>query len=197
MLGITLMKKLLIFGISFIWITIFLIFGQNFRGKKVVYSVHTHQKIVALTFDDGPYPDFTLQLVDILDKYHVPATFFMIGSSIRKYPYIVKQVIAQGHSIGNHTYTHPVDMAVCSKEQIVTELNNCEAMIKQLSGWRTFIFRPPRGHFNHKVVEIAQAKRYQMVLWSVCGDKGRGDTPELIAERVIGKVHPGAIILLQ
>lgn len=190
------MKKPLILGFIVVSIAIFLIFAQSSGGKKVIYSVHTQQKIVALTFDDGPHPVFTPQLLDILYKYHVPATFFMIGSSIRKYPDIVKQVIAQGHSIGNHTYTHPLNMAVYSKGQIVKEINNCEAMIKQFSGGRTFIFRPPRGRFNQKVVEIVQAKKYQMVLWSACGYKGRVDTPKLMAERVIGKIHPGAIILL-
>src|SRR6476469_9362543 len=72
---------------------------------EVVYRVPTREKVVALTFDDGPHPTFTPELLRLLDRYHVKATFFMIGSRMQQYPEIVKAVRARGHAIGNHTYT--------------------------------------------------------------------------------------------
>jgi peptidoglycan/xylan/chitin deacetylase (PgdA/CDA1 family) len=192
----TLFKIKCILGLILTVIGICLIFGKNHQNKSVLYSVQTCKKLVALTFDDGPHPIYTSQLLDILNHYQVKATFFMIGSLVKRYPFIVKQVIANGHSIGNHTYTHPLNMAVCSKSQIVKELTDCESIIRRLTGRRVFIFRPPRGLFNEKVIRIAQKNKYRTVLWSVCGDKRRLNNPKLMAERVIRNIHPGDIILL-
>jgi peptidoglycan-N-acetylglucosamine deacetylase len=185
-----------ILGLIGLLVVFLMVSEENQPSKEIVYSIQTHKKVVALTFDDGPHPIYTYQLLDILNKYHVKATFFMVGASMKKYPLIVKQVVAKGHSIGNHTYTHPFNMAACSKAQINKELTNCQATIKKLVGQRSFIFRPPRGLFNKKVVEIARKNGYLMVLWSICGDSRRAKSPELMARMVTKSIHNGDIILL-
>lgn len=173
----------------------FLVLKDNQRSKDIVYSIQTDKKVVALTFDDGPHPIYTGQLLDILNKHNVKATFFMIGASVKKYPFIVKDIIAKGHAIGNHTYTHP-NMATCSRTEIIRELNECQLIIRQVIGRPVFIFRPPRGLFNKDVIRIAQKSGYQTILWSICGNNRNAKNPESMARRVIKNIHPGDIILL-
>jgi peptidoglycan/xylan/chitin deacetylase (PgdA/CDA1 family) len=108
----------------------------------------------------------------------------------------VKRVIAAGHSIGNHTYTHPRNLAYCSKLQVKKELADCEKVIRRLIGRKVSIFRPPRGIYDQDVVRIAGQQGYHTVLWSVCGDKREISNPGLMAKRVIRHVHGGDIILL-
>jgi peptidoglycan-N-acetylglucosamine deacetylase len=164
-----------ILGLMVFLIGFFLVLEDNHQSKDMIYSIQTRKKVVALTFDDGPHPIYTCQLLDILSKYHVKATFFMVGASIKKYPFIVKQVIAKGHTIGNHTYTHPFNIAVCSKTQIIKELNDCQTIIQKLIGQPVFIFRPPRGLFDKEVIQIVKKNGYQTILWSICGNNRKAN----------------------
>jgi peptidoglycan/xylan/chitin deacetylase (PgdA/CDA1 family) len=180
----------ILFGMGFA-----LVFFINRPKTDIIYSVETRQKMVALTFDDGPHPVYTGQILDILRKYHAKATFFMVGVSMKTYPFLVEQVIAAGHSIGNHTYSHPRNLAVCSKPKIEKEIQDCQKVIRKLTGESVLIFRPPRGRLNRKVVQIAKKNGYQIVLWSICGDR-RTYNPQRMARRVIQNIHSGDIILL-
>lgn len=162
---------------------------------SVVHGVPTKEKIVALTFDDGPDPRFTLKILDLLDQYQVKATFFMIGKRMEKYPDIVRQVVLRGHAIGNHTYTHPHDIEKDNQVQIVRELDRCEAVIEQLTGTRTHLFRPPRGLVDGSVYMIANEAGYRTILWTVCADHHDAPTPRLMARRVLRLIRPGGIIL--
>jgi peptidoglycan/xylan/chitin deacetylase (PgdA/CDA1 family) len=106
--------------------------GQSHSWRPhVVYRVPTQEKVVALTFDDGPHPEFTPEVLDILKKENVKATFFMIGERMEKYPEIVKEVMKQGHLIGNHTYTHPSDIEADTQAQVIRELEKCEEVIER------------------------------------------------------------------
>jgi peptidoglycan/xylan/chitin deacetylase (PgdA/CDA1 family) len=163
--------------------------------QSVVYWVPTDQKIVALTFDDGPNPEFTPEVLDILDKYHVKATFFMIGSEMEKYPEIVKEVVARGHVIGNHTYTHPHDIELDTEAQVIRELDQCEQVIERMTGRRTHLFRPPRGLVDSTVFTIAEEEGYRTILWTVSADHHDAPTPKLMAQRVLKHIRPGGIIL--
>jgi peptidoglycan/xylan/chitin deacetylase (PgdA/CDA1 family) len=183
-------------GLIVFLVIIFLVISEKNLNEGIVYSIHTRKKVVALTFDDGPHPVYTNQLLDILKKYNVKATFFMVGTSMKKYPFIVKQVVAKGHSIGNHTYIHPNNIAAYSENRISKELDNCQAVINELTSQRSFIFRPPRGIFNREVARIAEESGYLLVLWSICGDNRRAKNPRLMARRVIRNIHNGDIILL-
>jgi peptidoglycan/xylan/chitin deacetylase (PgdA/CDA1 family) len=162
---------------------------------RVTHRAWVPEKVVALTFDDGPHPIYTPALLKVLDHYGVKATFFMIGKYMEKYPEIVKQVAADGHAIGNHTYDHPYSLARDSPAQIIGELEHCEEIIERLTGRRTHIFRPPRGMYSGRVVELANAEGYRTILWSISADHHEAPTPELMAQRVLTHIRPGAIIL--
>jgi peptidoglycan-N-acetylglucosamine deacetylase len=168
--------------------------AQSWKSQ-VITSVPVRQKLVALTYDDGPSPDFTPKILAQLKQHHIKATFFMVGKNMEAYPEIVKQVIAQGHAIGNHTYDHPRDIEAALPEQVIRELEKCEIRIEQFTGKRTHLFRPPRGLVNGTVVNIAIEEGYKTVLWTVSADHHDAPTPELMAKRVLQRIKPGAIIL--
>lgn len=168
--------------------------SQSWRGA-VVYSVPTKEKVVALTFDDGPHPKFTPEILDILKKYHVRATFFMIGKDMEKNPDIVKRVIAEGSVVANHTYTHPHNIERDTESRMNFELEKCEKTIEKITGKRAYLFRPPRGLVNGKVMAAAGRNGYRTILWTVCADHHDAPTPKLMAKRVFDHVRPGAIIL--
>jgi peptidoglycan/xylan/chitin deacetylase (PgdA/CDA1 family) len=162
---------------------------------RVIYSVPTTEKVMALTYDDGPHPVFTPQLLDILDKYHVKATFFMIGKSMEAHPEIVREVIRRGHVIGNHTYSHPRNIDLDTQAQVIRELDRCEQLIERLTGSRAHLFRPPRGMIDGSVFSVADEEGYKTILWSVCADHHDALTPQLMAQRVVDHIRPGGIIL--
>lgn len=163
--------------------------------NKIVYAVSTKEKVVALTYDDGPHPVYTPQLLDVLDKYHVKATFFMVGERMEEYPDIVREVIRRGHVIGNHTYTHPHDIKLDTSEQVIRELDRCEEVIERFTGQRAHLFRPPRGLTDGTVFSIAEEEGYETVLWTICADHHDAPRPLQMAQRVIRNIRPGAIIL--
>lgn len=162
---------------------------------NVVHWVPTDQKVVALTYDDGPHPVYTPKLIAILDKYHVKATFFMIGEKMDKYPDIVKEIASRGHVIANHTYTHPKNIRLDTSSQIIRELDSCEQTIEKQTGHRAYLFRPPKGLLDGDVLTIAQEEGYRTILWTVSADHHDAPTPELMAKRVVDRIRPGAIIL--
>ena len=189
-----------VFRIVIILIILFLIachpvIQKLLRSQEAIYSVPIKKKLVALTYDDGPHPVYTLQILKILEKYHVRATFFMIGNRMRQYPALTKQV-ALRHVIGNHTFSHPVNIKSFSSTQIMRELNKSEDIIESITRRKTHIFRPPRGLINTKVLTMVQNKGYQTVLWSVSANHHDAPYPAQMAERVLKRIHPGSIILL-
>lgn len=163
--------------------------------ESVISRVPTDQKVVALTYDDGPHPVFTPEILDILDKYHVKATFFMIGKQMEEHPDIVREVLKRGNVIANHTYTHPRDIELDTQAQVIRELDQCEMTIEKLTGSRAHLFRPPRGMMDGSVFTIAKEEGYQTILWTVCADHHDAPTPELMAKRVVDHIRRGGIIL--
>lgn len=169
-------------------------FGVAYSG--VVYELFTRDKIVALTFDDGPHPIYTPQILDILDQYQAKATFFMIGSRMEEYPEIVEEVSGRGHLIANHTYTHPKNLRAESPESIKKEVDRCQQSIERLANQNACLFRPPRGILNQKIIKMLHKQGYTVVLWSISADHHDAPTPELMAARVIKHAHPGEIVLI-
>jgi len=161
----------------------------------VVCGVPTTEKVVALTFDDGPHPTFTPALLKLLDKYHVKATFFMVGKLIEKYPQVAKAVAKAGHTIANHTYDHPYNIERLTSVEIAQEIDKCEATIERVTGQRPHLFRPPRGLVNATVLMVAADKDHKTILWTVCADHHDALTPALMAKRVLGQIVPGGIVL--
>lgn len=156
----------------------------------------TDQKRVALTFDDGPDPRFTNGVLDVLNQYNVPATFFMLGSKAVANPKIVKQVQNRGHVIGNHTYYHPNLVKESEIKTLEQEVTRTEDALNDIIGYRTKLFRPPYGFLYNELVEKLGEMNYYVIAWSVDSLDWQEEPPEVIASNVLDKIHPGAIILM-
>ena len=163
---------------------------------RLIYRVETNEKIIAITFDDGPHPIYTPEILDILDKYGIKGTFFMIGSQMDKYPDIVRDVIKRGNVLGNHTYHHPADLKNKQESEVMAELKQWDQTMETISGQKTTLFRPPRGFIAGKILTAAENNGASTIMWTICADNRNASTPELMCKRVENNINPGGIILL-
>ena len=125
--------------------------------EENVYRCHGNSSMkIALTFDDGPHPRYTPEILDILKKYDVKATFFLIGENIALYPDLVKRILAEGHEIGNHTFTHR-GIGEYTEHQLGREMEHCEKVIYEVVEYQPKLFRPPGGRLDQKVRRLAEA----------------------------------------
>lgn len=167
-----------------------------FKGFPAVYrrTDGKGEKIAALTFDDGPSV-YTPRILNILDRYGIKATFFMIGLHIEREPGIAALVAEKGHTIGNHSYSHPA-MGRLSAAQIRTELNRTAALIKKHTGSQTRWFRPPMRSLSSLLFKTATEEGYEVVLWDVDPVDWANPDYLTIYNRVVSATTPGAVILL-
>lgn len=160
--------------------------GAELAGKE---------KVIALTFDDGPWPRTTSQVLDILKKNNIKATFFWIGQHLQNNPDIARKVVANGHAIGNHTWHHRynhVDAATAARE-----IDDTAALIFKTTGVKTFLFRPPGGNLRNGLAACAKKKKCAIVLWSVVSaDTSRRASAQTIVRNVLHGAHRGGIVLL-
>ncbi|MFD1447979.1 polysaccharide deacetylase family protein [Oceanobacillus profundus] len=154
------------------------------------------QNQVALTFDDGPDPRFTNEVLDVLNQYDVPATFFLLGSRAAAYPEIVTRIQNEGHVIGNHTYFHPNLVDEADLGTLEQEVIRTEDELYDMIGYRTHLFRPPYGFLYDELVEQLARMNYSVIGWTVDSLDWQEDPPEVIASNVLDIMHPGAIILM-
>jgi peptidoglycan/xylan/chitin deacetylase (PgdA/CDA1 family) len=152
-------------------------------------------KQVALTFDDGPHPEYTPKLLAILKKYNVPATFFLVGEMAEKYPSLVRDEVADGHSIGNHTYHH-VSLTKIPDDSVPVEIKACGEVLRAIVGRAPRWFRPPGGEYDQQVATVSRALGYTMILWT--DDPGDYASPgrRAILCRTLKRINNGGIILL-
>ena len=156
----------------------------------------TDQKRVALTFDDGPDPRFSNDVLDVLKQYNVPATFFVLGSKAVANPEIVKRMQNEGHVIGNHTYAHPNLVKESDLGTLEREVTRTEDALNDIIGYRTKLFRPPYGFLYNELVEKLREMNYYVIGWSVDSLDWQEDPPEVITSNVVDNIQPGAIILM-
>ena len=165
---------------------------QNLR--KLMHG-NPSEKEIAITFDDGPHPKFTPQILDILQRNNVKATFFLVGELAEKNPDLVKKEIAGGHSIGNHTYHH-VNLTKIPSQYIATEIQACGDVLKSIGVKNPRLFRPPGGDYDLNVATIANSLGYTIILWT--DDPGDYLSPgeRIIESRTLSKAKNGGIILI-
>ncbi len=169
---------------------------QDGGDKRLpIYSVDKgEEKVISLTFDAAWDDADTDILIGILQKYNVPATFFMVGSWVEKYPESVKKFAKAGHEIMNHSDTHPhIDQL--SDVKIREELKGCSDKIEAVTGVRPTLFRGPYGEYNNAVIEEAEAQGMLTLQWDVDSLDWKNLSPEDIVERVVSRVQPGSIML--
>lgn len=169
----------------------------NSYGKRDnVYSqVSTEEKAIALTFDDGPHPKYTAQILDILKEYNVKATFFVIGKNVELCQDVFKRCIAEGHEIGNHTFTH-VTADACSYENFKDEIEQTEQLIFELSGKKPYLFRPPTGLCNKNTVSLSKELGFKTIVWNIDTRDWAHTRTDKIISSVLGNVKSGSIILM-
>jgi peptidoglycan-N-acetylglucosamine deacetylase len=160
----------------------------------IAWMGYTNQKVVALTFDDGPDPVYTPQVLQVLQKYHVPATFFAVGASVYQYPEIVKAEIKAGHSIANHTYSHP-RLSTLAAGEIRAEIIEADAEIQKASGKTPEFFRPPYEELTEDILTVSREQHKQIIFSTITLEHESAKTPKAKAERVLRMIFPGAIIL--
>lgn len=161
---------------------------------KPVYSVETDKKRVALSFDAAWGAEFTPTLLEILERYDLKTTFFLVGFWVDAYPEMVREIAAAGHEVQNHTTTHP-HLSELSAEKIAEELNITGQKITALTGVKPNLFRPPFGEYDHRVLDVAAANGYQSIQWSIDSLDWMDLSADEILLRVVKEVEPGDIIL--
>lgn len=154
--------------------------------------IDDHRKRVALTFDDGPHPKVTMQVLQCLDKYNAKATFFMLGNRVQYYPEIAKEVSARGHEIGNHTWSHPV-LTKLSNAQIMSEFTTTEEAIFASIGHESTVFRPPYGATNETINDMLPRP---VVNWTVDTLDWKHRDQNKLLPMVKSNMHNNAIILM-
>ncbi len=170
------------------------VFAENDRSLPI-YCVETDKKQIAISFDAAWGNDDTETLIEILDKYDVPATFFVVGAWVDKYPESVKALSDAGHQVQNHSNTHPY-MTSLSKEQMINEIECCNKKIKAITGKAPTLLRPPYGDYDNCVVETVNGLNMYPIQWSVDSlDWKDSATANSICERVTSKVQNGSIVL--
>ncbi|MFJ7638466.1 polysaccharide deacetylase family protein [Peribacillus sp. NPDC097225] len=167
------------------------------KTGNVIWEVNTQEKIVAITFDDGPHPDYTPQILDLLAKYNAKATFFVAGNKVKSYPDVLKREIKEGHEIANHTYTHPYDRNITA-HRLSSELDDTDKIIWDLARYKPSLYRPVGGFHNDTIINTAVNKGFKVVLWSWHQDPKDWARPPAnkISNHIIKSLRPGDIILL-
>lgn len=169
--------------------------GELQRKYSETFKFHGPRvKLVALTFDDGPDPRFTPQVLNVLHKQGVKATFFVVGNRAKKFPALVKRIHHEGHLIGNHSFSHP-NFGKRSLKQFQAEILSTEKIIQQTFGHRPKLIRPPYGEIKEPQIQWAKRNGYTVVNWNVDSLDWKGLGKSKVEANVLGAVGPGSIVL--
>ncbi|WMM26512.1 polysaccharide deacetylase family protein [Tissierella sp. MB52-C2] len=170
--------------------------GSKDYNVNIVRNGSKQQKFIALTFDDGPHPQYTPEILDLLDQYNIKATFFVLGQFAEKYPDIIKRQAEEGHEIGNHTYSH-INIKKASTQTFKEEFDKTQSIIFSLTGAKSKVFRPPYGLYNENTMKIISDESCDIVLWSSRQDSKDWSNPSVdkIVSNTISNIENGDIVL--
>jgi peptidoglycan-N-acetylglucosamine deacetylase len=165
-------------------------------AKQTTYAqVRVDQPYIAMTFDDGPSADNTPRLLEMLKQRNIKATFFLIGQNAAANPDLVRRILAEGHEIGNHSWTHP-QLSKLSDDRVTAEITKTQDAIKDASGFTPTLLRPPYGAITPRQREwIANQFGLTIILWSVDPFDWKRPGASVITQRILSQVRPGAIVL--
>lgn len=172
-----------------------------FLAKYDAYYVgNTEEKVIYLTFDAGYENGYTAPILDALKKHKVPATFFLVKNYLDTAPELVKRMVAEGHTVANHTATHPDMSRIADKAAFQKELSDLEAAYRDITG-RDMVkfYRPPQGKFSEQNLQMASELGYHTFFWSLAYVDwyvDRQPTREEALQKLTSRIHPGAIVLL-
>jgi peptidoglycan-N-acetylglucosamine deacetylase len=179
--------------------SLLLFYGSYYVGSqfyiKTICAAQTDQKMIAISFDDGPVPEYTPQLLEILKEHQVPAAFFCIGKRVAAHEALFKQVHEEGHIIGNHSYSHATWFDLYSSKKMTADLQQMDAAMKKVLGLSPRLFRPPYGVTNPNLAKAIRKGGYIPVGWNVRSlDTVIKDDQKLL-QKVVKGIRPGAVIL--
>lgn len=174
--------------------TLYSIHNRYDKKGRVYWHGSKNEKKVAFTFDDGPSEN-TPQILDTLKKFNVKATFFVVGKNVEKFPETFKRLVQEGHTIGNHSYSHPY-MFIKSASTIRNEIKKTEEIVRKFSDKKMFLLRTPYGVENPWVFQEARKSGYVIVKWSVSGSDWKTKNAEAIVKKVVNNAQNGSIINL-
>lgn len=174
--------------------------AQDLEKYDAYYTGSSDEKVIYLTFDAGFENGNTPAILDALKKHNVPATFFVVGTFITTNPDLVKRMVEEGHTVGNHTYHHPDMSKISTKEAFQKELNDVADVYQEITGKEMIKFyRPPQGKYSESNLQMAKELGYKTFFWSLAYvDWYENDQPtkEEAFEKLLGRIHPGAVVLL-
>lgn len=182
-----------------IWIGV-IIWGSafvdsNYHVKAYCNNPAETEKKIAITFDDGPHP-ITLQVLDLLKQYDAPATFFCIGKNIESHPEILRRTFAEGHLIGNHSYSHSASFDWYGPQKVAAELQQTDWLIEKAIGKKPNWFRPPYGVTNPSIGKALLQTGHRVIGWNIRSLDGKLKDENAIFNRIEKRISPGGIILL-
>lgn len=199
---------LLFFDVAFVWygvlfFTFFmvLILGSfsmswNFHLKSFVSKNTNSEKKIAITFDDGPNPEYTPKVIKLLSAFDAKATFFCIGKHVELYPDVLKSIYDQGHLIGNHSYSHRYGIDFNKANEWIHEIEQTDAAIAKIIGEKPTLFRPPFGVTTPHLAQALKQSGHQVIGWNIRSYDTVLKNSKTVLKRLTKNVTPGAIILL-
>ncbi len=174
--------------------------GDELKKYDAYFCAEGEEKVIYLTFDCGYENGNTEPILDALKKHNAPATFFVVGHFLESAPDIVKRMVADGHTVGNHTYHHPDMSKISDKSSFQKEMDDVASLFKEVTGTEmAMYYRPPQGKYSVSNLQMAKELGYSTFFWSLAYvDWNQDSQPshEEAMEKLMGRIHPGAIVLL-
>lgn len=173
---------------------------EELRPYRAFYAQDTQDKVIYLTFDSGYENGNLPTILEALKKHQAPATFFVVGNVLESNPDLIKQIAAEGHTVGNHTWSHPDMSAISTKEAFAEELNRTADAYRNITGEEMpLYYRPPQGKYSVENLQMAKDLGYATFFWSLAyvdWYENQQPSREEAFEKLLGRIHPGAIVLL-
>ena len=187
--------------VLFLAISAFMVWASADIGSNVYIKTlcrgHRNERVVALTFDDGPDERMTPRVLDVLKEHNIKATFFLVGEKAAQHPELVLRMVAEGHIVANHTYSHKAQFPMSSSEIVAEELQRCRDVIAKHIGKQPKLFRPPFGVTNPIIAKVVKLYGLHTIGWSIRSlDTVAKHSRESVCHRVVSRLHDGAVILL-
>lgn len=184
---------------SLLFVSLLAIGSANMRLNFFVQAqsaLATDQKVIALTFDDGPSASYTPAVLALLEAYEAKATFFCIGSKVESNQALVKMMLEKGHLVGNHSYSHSNFFSFFGTKKVMNEIRKTNELIRKLSGRECVLFRPPYGVTNPPIARAVKNCQMKVIGWSIRSFDTTTQDYTKVVNRVLGQIKPGAVILL-
>ena len=189
-----------IIALILIWFTLTAIGSFHIRWNYFLRAQHNNPnvkgEVISLTFDDGPDKEYTPQVLELLKKYNFKATFFLIGNKIEKNQELVEEIINQGHTIGNHTFSHSNNFGFLKTNEVIKDLKKANGIIEKFQDIKLNLYRPAFGVTNPRISKAVKELKLKPIGWSVRSLDTTQDSKEKIVSRVTEKLKKGDIVLL-